>query len=312
MRICSLPSAAALLAPLTLLAACADSPSPTAPVTPDAPALAISNFPPEDENHTWQGQVYVCEDGAFPTGRTQTFDWVLKRDSDGGVEREGSIVVPDGSCALVTDVGTEGLLRFNAELQLRQEPDAWEVDDILWTYGSHPFNRPPDPAVNFSGRNIKGVSVRNDWGAVITFRTSTRANSSSGSTAPALCTRSQGFWSSNVQAWDGDDDGVPFTTATTFYNSGRTYLQILRLVPARATAYLPLARHFITASLNLRGGSSGSAEVDAALAGAEGYFASAPSGIPTPNESERARLRGWAKTLDQFNAGALGVKSCDN
>ena len=80
--------------------------------------------------------------------------------------------------------------------------------------------------------------------------------------------------------------------------------------PKNGNAYLQLAHQFIAASLNVNGGASGEASVDAALAGAAAYFAGAPAGIPNPVDATRSQLLAWATTLDNYNNGIIGPGHC--
>lgn len=141
-------------------------------------------------------------------------------------------------------------------------------------------------------------------GATITF-TNTYTPPSNG------CTLTLGYWKNHTEEWDevSDPNTASFITSTTFYNSGETYLQILN-EPTKGSAYLILAHQFIAAELNVGAGASTTSAVDAALSGADAYFSSAPSGIPSPGGTLRAQLIGWAETLDGYNNGFTGPGHC--
>ena len=128
---------------------------------------------------------------------------------------------------------------------------------------------------------------------------------------PGNCTLTQGYWKNHEEDWDQASDGKPFLVTTTFYNSATSYLNIMKTPPKGGNAYLQLAHQFIAARLNVNGGASGVAAVDAALAGAATYFAGAPAGIPNPGEPTRSQLQGWATTLDNYNNGRTGPGHCD-
>jgi hypothetical protein len=127
---------------------------------------------------------------------------------------------------------------------------------------------------------------------------------------PPSCTYTQGYWKNSSELWDDAGDGMVFLTSDAFYNSGVSYLTILRLPPKGGNAYELLAHQFIAASLNLNGAFVGIAEVDDAMAGAAAYFSGEPAGIPDPVEPTRSQLISWANTLDEFNRGIIGPGHC--
>lgn len=166
--------------------ACAETPLPAAP-REAPPTLAVSDFPPEDAFGSWEGQLHVCKDGTGPTGTNFTFDWVLKRVSDGGSESTESLVVPLGSCALALNVGATGVPRYRADVTMRIPPIGFPLTDIDVTYGSNTAISPPTPTIKLGARGITGVGVTNDFGAVVSFTTDFDP--------PAFCTRTQ------LQGW---------------------------------------------------------------------------------------------------------------
>lgn len=128
---------------------------------------------------------------------------------------------------------------------------------------------------------------------------------------PPSCTLTQGYWKNHQSDWDDAGDNRPFLTTDLFYNSGVSYITIMNTAPKGGNAYIQLAHQFIAASLNVGGLSgSGVAAVDAALAGADAYFAGAAAGIPNPSGSLRTQLQGWATTLDDYNNGVTGPGHC--
>jgi hypothetical protein len=76
-------------------------------------------------------------------------------------------------------------------------------------------------------------------------------------------------------------------------------------------AYVILAQELITATL-VKGyyETSGIAAVDAAMAGAEAYFAAQGNGIQTPTGATKAQLLAWANTLDAWTDGRMGTRLC--
>ena len=126
----------------------------------------------------------------------------------------------------------------------------------------------------------------------------------------ADCTLTQGYWKNHTEDWDSGQNYVD--SGDIFYNSGKTYIEIMNTPPKGGNAYLQLAHQFIAASLNV-GGTSGSgiAAVDAALAGADAYFAAAAAGIPAPTGATKTQLQAWASTLASFNEGTTGPGHCN-
>ena len=127
---------------------------------------------------------------------------------------------------------------------------------------------------------------------------------------PPSCTYTQGYWKNSTELWNDAGDGMLFLTSDAFYNSGVSYLTILRMPPKGGNAYEILAHQFIAASLNLNGAISGVIEVDDAMSSAAAYFSGEPGGIPDPIEPTRSRLISWAKSLDNFNRGLIGPGHC--
>ena len=126
------------------------------------------------------------------------------------------------------------------------------------------------------------------------------------------CSLTQGYWKNHSEEWDETgENAASFLSGDTFYNSGLTYLEIMNTPPKGGNAYLQLAHQFIAASLNING-PSGIAEVDAALAGADAYFAAAAAGTPAPSGSLRTQVQGWASTLASYNEGDIGPGHCED
>lgn len=129
---------------------------------------------------------------------------------------------------------------------------------------------------------------------------------------PEGCTLTFGYWKNHPGDWDqlSDPNTASFVTGTTFYNSGKTYLEILKLAPKGGNAYIILAHQFIAAELSVGAGASTTSAVDAALTGAAAYFAGASAGIPKPHGALRDQLITWATVLDDYNNGLIGPGHC--
>jgi hypothetical protein len=134
------------------------------------------------------------------------------------------------------------------------------------------------------------------------------------------CTLTQGYWKTHSQfgpapfddAWfnlgDVDGDGVSEGANETFFLSGQTYYQVLWTAP-KGNAYYNLAHQYIAAKLNVLNGASSTAEVDAALAYAENFFATkTPSASMT--KAQRNTVLNNASVLDRYNNGLIGPGHC--
>jgi hypothetical protein len=283
-------SAAALV--LAATAACVDSPTSPVPATDvlAVEASALINKPPIDQS--LQGQAWVCKDGSGPA---TNFDFAVS--VDGGPATNHSIAL--GTCVQVASVPTDVFNFASISVTEGAAPSNWALTSITIESNAATAHNPVINPPNASAR------ISHDFGAVFTF-------TNSFTPPPTLgCTRTQGYWKNHEQDWDEVADGKPFLTTTIFYNSGVSYLTILKTPPKGGNAYLQLAHQFIAASLNVNGGSSGVAAVDAALAGADAYFAGAAAGIPNPTGATRSQLQAWATTLDDFNNGKTGPGHCD-
>jgi hypothetical protein len=283
-------SAAALS--LIAAAACVDSPVTPTP-TPNITVLgaaALATKPPLDVSLV--GQAWVCKEGNGPA-TDFTFDVAV----NGGTAV--SQTIPVGTCALVHSVPTNVSSQAFVSVTETAIPANWTLSTIIIESNSSNTNA-YQPVINSPNASAR---ITNDVGVVITF-TNTFTPPGPG------CTRTQGFWKNHEELWDAVADGKPFLTTSTFYNSGVSYITIMKTPPAKGNAYLQLAHQFIAARLNVNGGSSGVAAVDAALGGAAAYFAGAPAGIPNPGDPTRSQLQAWATTLDDFNNGKTGPGHC--
>lgn len=271
-------------------AACVDSPMTPTPTSTVLRVATQAAKPPLDA--TLQGQAWVCKVGSGPTTNF-TFDVSV----DGGAAVTQTIA--NGDCALVHSVPTVGSHQAVVSVTETSIPANWSLTAIIIESNSINMNHYL-PVINPPNASAR---ILNDVGVVFTFTNTF--------TPPGpACTLTQGFWKNHGELWDQVSDGKPFLTTSTFYNSGVSYLTIMNTPPKGGNAYLQLAHQFIAASLNVNGGSSGVAAVDAALAGAAAYFAGAPAGIPNPSGSTRTQLQGWATTLDGYNNGVSGPGHC--
>lgn len=312
MRMSRITRLAPALALSGLLAACVDQPTAVnSPLTfrpglaSSTPSTNVSGGPDLSDFLSFQGEIWICKDGNV-AGVPFSFDYTVTRQGDGVVVASGSTTVPVGQCVMAANVSTEASGRYVATATETTTLPDWSLTGIDWAYGANlPFT-PAAPTIDLGSRTISALLLSNDIGVQITF-TNTYTPPPP---PPVSCTYTQGYWKTHPEDWDNGEKYVD--AGDTFYNSGKTYLQILWMPPAGGNAYLQLAHQFIAASLNVNGTSgSGLASVDAALAGAAAYFASAPAGIPKPSGALKTQLQAWASLLDDYNNGLIGPGHCD-
>lgn len=128
------------------------------------------------------------------------------------------------------------------------------------------------------------------------------------------CTLTQGYWKTHSLHGPAPYDDAwllvgPAGADTTFYLSGQTYYQVLWTPPAGGNVYYQLAHQFIAAKLNLLNGAGSTPAVDAAIAAAEGFFAT-KTPTSTLSKKDQQTLRGYAATLASFNEGSTGPGHC--
>lgn len=128
---------------------------------------------------------------------------------------------------------------------------------------------------------------------------------------PDGCSLTQGYWKNHEEDWDDAGDNKPFLVTDMFYNSGVSYLTIMKTPPKGGNAYLQLAHQFIAASLNVNGLVSSTPGVTAALQGADAFFTNAPAGMPNPTGATKAQVQAWASLLASYNEGNIGPGHCD-
>jgi hypothetical protein len=306
MKVTRLGRLAPALAVAALVAACADQPTPFAPtLAPSAPSLAVTGKPDLNDRASFEGEAWICKDGTA-SALSFNFDYVVTKVSDGSTYASGTVAVPMGQCVMAASIPTaNGGLYDVAVTEQNPLPANWTLTSIVREYASGLPN-PPAPTINLASFNISGVRISNDWGAVVTFTNIYTPPPP----PPSYCTLTQGYWKNHTEDWDSGQNYVD--AGDMFYNSGKTYIEIMNIPPAGGNAYLQLAHQFIAASLNV-GGTSGSgiAAVDAALAGADAYFAAAAAGIPTPTGATKTQLQAWASTLASFNEGTTGPGHCN-
>ena len=129
------------------------------------------------------------------------------------------------------------------------------------------------------------------------------------------CTYTQGYWKTHSDQGPAPYDAGwknlgPDEEATAFFNSGMTWYQVWQTAPA-GNKFYNLAHQYMAAKLNLLNGASSTAEVDAAIAGAEALFSSLAANSTTLTNAQKAQATAWATTLDNYNNGLIGPGHCD-
>jgi len=129
------------------------------------------------------------------------------------------------------------------------------------------------------------------------------------------CTYTQGYWKTHSDQGPAPYDAGwknlgPDEEATAFFNSGMTWYQVWQTAPA-GNKFYNLAHQYMAAKLNLLNGASSTAEVDAAIAGAEALFSSLAANSTTLTNAQKTQATAWATTLDNYNNGLIGPGHCE-
>lgn len=304
-----LSRAAIALASVALLGACADSTPVSGPKLIDgvnSPMLLSGQPTPADliafnaTPRTAQGElVEVCKDyvggGATPD---VTFDVSVT----GSQNVAFQVVLADGECEEIW---------FNEIPPGETPPTPHDVvtitEQVPAGYTASVVKSSIVSGVTTVGASVASNTVTGDvFGSVGYLAEFTNTLDVVG------CSLTQGYWKTHAEDWDqaGDPNTASFLAGSTFYNSGLTYLQIMNTPPAGGNAYIQLAHQFIAASLNVGSPAATTAAVDAALSGADAFFAAAAAGTPAPTGALRTQVQGWASTLASYNEGDIGPGHC--
>lgn len=285
---------------LLLTAACVDAPTgPT--LVPDlgGSSAALIGAPDPADPNSWEGDLYICKDGTAST-MTFAFSYDVRRESDNVSVASGVVNVPMGSCVKAADVSPLGNDWFRASVSEGALPANWSLGSIDLLY-NRSFTRPPAATIDVGAGTVTNISLSNDVGAQVTF-----TNTYTPPPPPPYCTLTQGYWKTHTEDWDEAGERVVQTTDL-FFNSGKTYIEIMNMPPAGGNSYLQLAHQYIAAVLNLNGASD--PVINSAISTAAGYFAGHTAG------SYFIKNAGWtslAGTLDGFNNGLIGPGHCDD
>ncbi|MEW6336557.1 MAG: hypothetical protein ACOY3Y_13735 [Acidobacteriota bacterium] len=130
-----------------------------------------------------------------------------------------------------------------------------------------------------------------------------------------FCTLTPGYWKTHSEYGPAPYDDTwellpPEGEDSWFFDSGKTYYQVLWTNPSGGNAYYILAHAYIAAELNTLGGLTSIPEVDAAMAWSRTFF---PDRNPEAKLSKdlRAEALAVATILDDYNNGLIGPGHCD-
>jgi hypothetical protein len=126
------------------------------------------------------------------------------------------------------------------------------------------------------------------------------------------CSLTPGYWKTHSSYGPAryDDAWANIGEDTIFFLSGQSYYQVLWTSPSGGNAYYILAHAYIAAKLNVLNGAGATAEVEAAIAYAEGFFSTYTPG-QTLTRPVRNMAIANATVLDNFNNGLIGPGHCD-
>ncbi len=128
---------------------------------------------------------------------------------------------------------------------------------------------------------------------------------------PDGCTRSKGYWKTHSMYGPAQADPTWSLIGedTPFYNSGRSWFEVLSMSP-KGNVYYKLAAQFVAARLNQEAGADTSA-IDAILGEADDLFFNHPAG-DTVDKEHHAHWIDLARQLDLWNSGKTGPGMCDD
>lgn len=125
------------------------------------------------------------------------------------------------------------------------------------------------------------------------------------------CTLTQGYWKTHAditrKQYDNTWSQLSNGPNTTFYSSGKTWLQVFNTAP-KGSPYYILAHQYMAAKLNQLNGADTSS-IDAALSWANTWFS---SHSPSSNlsKTEKQQVLNYAALLDNYNNGVVGPGHC--
>jgi len=118
------------------------------------------------------------------------------------------------------------------------------------------------------------------------------------------CSYTQGWYKNHTGSWPSGS-----LTPNTVFDGGKTIIDLFN-TPPRGSQYIILAHQYITALLNIQGGSNVPPAVQTAINTAAAYFAGGGNGAGDPN----VNIAGVSTILDDYNNGlaAGGPAHCSS
>jgi hypothetical protein len=270
-----------------LLVACAggtsDTSSPIGPPGAASRSLTSANVGDVGDGVANEGEVEVCKFGTDGTFRV----------SVGGTTTD--FTIPAGTCKVVaidkTTVlnvaSTVGVVELSSPLYSLLSVARQRIDFI------------PNTQTDVVGALLAvtdgiGVPVNAFHGDLFVYHNQ--------AAVPAHCTYTMGWYKNHTSSWPSGT-----LTPNTVFDGGQTIIDLLN-TPPKGSQYIILAHQYLTALLNIQGGSSVPPAVQAALNTAADYFAGGGPGAGDPNVD----ITGISTILDNYNNGLTGPGHCDD
>lgn len=251
----------------------------------------------------------VCKEYVGTVGPAVQILVEIDQGNDGSIQHSIPITVANGECWMLWEASGGVTDRVTVTETV---PGGYTASHVIQTVVNQtlPALPPSAPvASNIASATLVNRGVGQVTGVKVTF-TNTEIPSGNG------CTLTQGYWKTHSASGPAPfDDGWleigALGAGETFFTSGMTWLQIFNTPPSGGNAYLQLAHQYMAAKLNILNGTSSTTAVDAAIAGAEAYFAGKAAGVITEtNAATKTQLKGWAATLASYNEGGIGPGHC--
>jgi len=118
---------------------------------------------------------------------------------------------------------------------------------------------------------------------------------------PGHCTYTQGWYKTHTSSWPSGS-----LTPNSVWDGDKTIIDLFN-TPPKGSQYIILAHQYITALLNIQGGSTVPPAVQTALNTAAAYFAGGGNGTGDPSVD----ITGVSTILDNYNNGLTGPGHCN-
>jgi hypothetical protein len=287
MKHLKLGSVVAAGASLALIMACASAGDTSSPLR--APGAAshvlttVQNVGDPGNGQPNEGEVEVCK-----YGTNASFNVVA-----GG--QQTTVSIADGSCKVValdfstnntantvtvTEVGSSSYTLLSVQRTLIQFQTG-TTTDIVGTPTNVSDGLP--------------VAVNAFHGALLVYHNQPVTPPS------GHCTYTQGWYKTHTSSWPSGS-----LAPISVWDGGKTIIDLFN-TPPRGSQYIILAHQYITALLNIQGGSNVPPAVQSALDTAAAYFAGGGAGTGDPNVD----ITGVSTILDNYNNGLVGPAHCD-